>query len=123
MTADIHIDAAALVSRYLSTVSAGSATQIASLYAIDARLEDPVGSNPRIGRTEIEDFYRGLDGANTTAELLVVHAVGYEAAFHFRITTRLADRVVTVEPIDVMRFNDLGLIASMRAFWTADVIT
>ncbi|MDS1116507.1 nuclear transport factor 2 family protein [Gordonia westfalica] len=118
-----HIDTAALVSRYLATISTGSATEIAALYAPDARLEDPVGSEPRIGRPAIEEFYRGLDGTDTTAELLAVRAVEGQAAFHFRVTTKLPGRNIVVEPIDVMTFDDNGLITSMRAFWTSGDVT
>lgn len=118
MTTDTGIDTAALVARYLSTVSEGTSADIAALYAADAWLEDPVGSEPRTGRAAIEEFYRGLDGADSTAELLFVRAVGHEAAFHFRVTTTLPDATVVVEPIDVMTFDDAGLITSMRAFWT-----
>ena len=118
MTTDTGINAATLVTRYLSTISNGTSADIAALYTGDARLEDPVGSEPRTGRAAIEEFYRGLDGADVAAELLVVRAVGREAAFHFRVTTTLPDAVVVVEPIDVMTFDDAGLITSMRAFWT-----
>ncbi|WP_435832013.1 hypothetical protein [Nocardia rhamnosiphila] len=35
-----------------------------------------------------------------------------------------ADQVVTIEPMDVMTFDDDGLITSMRAYWgPADAIT
>ncbi|TYQ10268.1 UNVERIFIED_ORG: steroid delta-isomerase [Gordonia westfalica J30] len=118
MTTDTGIDTAALVMRYLSTISNGTSADIAALYAGDAHLEDPVGSEPRTGRAAIEEFYRGLDGADVAAELLVVRAVGREAAFHFRVTTTLPDGVVVVEPIDLMTFDEAGLITSMRAFWT-----
>lgn len=118
MTTDTGVDAAALVIRYLSTISDGTSADIAALYAADARLEDPVGGESRTGRAAIEEFYRGLDGVEATAELLTVRAVGNETAFHFRVTTKLPDAIVVVEPIDVMTFDDTGLITSMRAFWT-----
>ncbi|WP_457590086.1 hypothetical protein [Gordonia aurantiaca] len=58
----------------------------------------------------------------TTAELLTLRAAGREAAFRFRVTTSLPDRTIVIEPIDVMAFDDHGLITSMRAFWApADV--
>lgn len=117
MTTDTGIDTAALVARYLSSVSNGTSADIAALYASDACLVDPVGSVPRVGRAAIEEFYRGLDGADVATELLVIRAVGLEAAFHFRVITSLPDATVVVEPIDVMTFDDAGLITSMRAFW------
>lgn len=44
--------------------------------------------------------------------------------FHMRVVTTTPGQVVTVEPIDVMTFNDEGLITSTRASWSpADVVT
>ena len=34
-----------------------------------------------------------------------------------RIITRAGDKTSTVTPIDVMTFDDDGLITSMRAYW------
>ncbi len=113
-------DTTALVHRYLAAVSAGTSQEIAALYAAEARLEDPVGSAARTGRAAIEEFYRSLDGLEVAAEPIVVRAVGAEAAFHFRVTTTLPDGTsIVMEPIDVMTFDDAGLITSMRAFWSA----
>ncbi|WP_168698258.1 nuclear transport factor 2 family protein [Gordonia paraffinivorans] len=115
-------DIQALVTGYLTAISTGRSADIAARYAPDARLEDPVGSEPRVGREQIEEFYRGLDGVDTSAELITLRTAGSEAAFHFRVTTSLPDRTIVIEPIDVMTFDEDGLITSMRAFWSpADV--
>ncbi|MGB6243789.1 MULTISPECIES: nuclear transport factor 2 family protein [Gordonia] len=109
-------DIAAAVDAYLAAVAGGDAARVAALYADDATLEDPVGSPPRHGRAAIEEFYGGLSGEITT-ELLVARIVGREAAFSFRVVTEVGGARYTVEPIDVMTFDDSGLITSMRAFW------
>lgn len=112
-----------VVSEYLARISTGTSETIAALYAVDATLEDPVGSEPRTGRPAIADFYRGLDDVETSAELITVRIAGYTAAFHFRVTTTLPGTVVVVDPIDVMTFDDDGLITSMRAIWSPEDTT
>lgn len=109
-------DISAVIDRYLATVASGDASKVAALYADDATLEDPVGSEPHRGRAAIETFYGGLQGRIGT-ELLTARVVGLEAAFRFRVVTAVGDTTYTVEPIDVMTFDDAGQITSMRAFW------
>src|SRR5699024_6668248 len=52
-----------------------------------------------------------------STELLTLRIAGDTAAFHFRVTTRHAGGASVIEPIDVMTFDDAGLITSMRAVW------
>ena len=106
------------VSQYVSLLGTGTADDIAALYAVEGTLEDPVGSEPRRGRENIRAFYSKMDGTSSTADLLTVRVAGNSAAFHFRVATTTADAVITIEPIDVMTFDDEGLITSMRAFWS-----
>lgn len=110
-------DISGIVERYLKTVAGGSAADVAALYASDGTLEDPVGSDPKQGRTAIAEFYSALEQLDVSTELLHLRAAGLQAAFHFRVVTKAGDQVFTIEPIDVMTFNDAGEITSMRAFW------
>ncbi|MGB3301593.1 SgcJ/EcaC family oxidoreductase [Gordonia sp. (in: high G+C Gram-positive bacteria)] len=105
-----------IIETYLAAVASGDGAAVAALYADDATLEDPVGSPPRQGREAIAEFYGGLQGEVST-ELIAARVVGREAAFSFRVVTKAGGASYTVEPIDVMTFNDAGLITSMRAFW------
>ncbi|GAA3718795.1 nuclear transport factor 2 family protein [Gordonia hankookensis] len=111
------------VLQYLSAIGAGTAADIAALYADDATVEDPVGSDIRAGRTAIEEFYGALSGADCDAELLTLRVSGNTAAFGFRVTTRTPDQVIVVEPIDIMTFDDDAQITSMRAIWGPDDLT
>ncbi|PXW30335.1 UNVERIFIED_CONTAM: steroid delta-isomerase [Williamsia faeni] len=106
------------VSQYISFLDAGTAEAIADLYAPDATLEDPVGTEPRRGRDDIRSFYSKISSSGIAAELITMRVSGNSAAFHFRVTTTTADQVITIEPIDVMTFDNDGLITSMRAFWS-----
>lgn len=46
----------ATVTTYLDAVARGSSADIAALYAENATLEDPVGSEPRVGKAAITEF-------------------------------------------------------------------
>ena len=113
-------DIAAAIDTYLAAVAGGSAAKIAALYAPTATVEDPVGSDPHAGREAIEEFYRALEAAAVSTELITARISGLQAAFHFRVITEAGDRSFTIEPIDVMSFDERGLITSMRAFWSPD---
>ncbi|MEW5808294.1 MAG: nuclear transport factor 2 family protein [Actinomycetota bacterium] len=110
------------VQRYLDTVAAGSADDVAALYAEDATLEDPVGGGEvHIGRQAIAGFYKGMEGDHDiTTELLTFRAGGHEAAFVFAVTVGGAMRI---EPIEVMTFDGDGKITSMKAYWGQDNVT
>ncbi|WP_280397121.1 nuclear transport factor 2 family protein [Nocardia carnea] len=115
---------AATVAEYVSLLGKGTGKEIGALYDESATLEDPVGGEVRTGRADITTFYSALDNVDTSAELITVRVAGNSAAFHMRVVTTTPDQVVTIEPIDVMTFNDEGLITSTRAYWSpADVIT
>ena len=107
------------VNRYLETVSQGRPDDIAALYADDATVEDPVGSEVHIGRQAIRGFYKAVEGANATAEIVTLRALGNEAAFFWRLIIG----GMTIEIISVMTFDDEGQIASMKAYWGPDNIT
>jgi steroid delta-isomerase len=110
----------AFVNRYLETVATGTAADVANLYAEDGTVEDPVGGGQvHIGRQAIEGFYKMLETADITTELLHFRPGGTEAAFLFAITVGGGMRI---EPIETMTFNSGGLITSMKAYWSqADV--
>lgn len=106
------------VQRYLDLVASGTAAEIGALYAPGATLEDPVGSGRREGRAAIEEFYSAIEGLEATTRLLALRASGNEVAFHFEMVTAMGENSVTIAPIDVMAFDDDGLITSMRAYWS-----
>ena len=106
-----------VVERYVELVASGSADNIVALYAEDAVVEDPVGSEPRVGHAAIREFYSTLDGLDRRTRLLAVRIAGVEAAFHFEVATLADGATYTLAPVDVMAFDDDGRITSMRAYW------
>lgn len=109
--------AEATVRSYLNLVANGTADEIAALYAEDAVLEDPVGSTPLVGRENIRAFYVTLENLKVTTELQTIRTCGGEAAFQFHIETDTGAGVAILEPLENMKFNEDGLITSMRAWW------
>ncbi|WP_182345908.1 SgcJ/EcaC family oxidoreductase [Tomitella gaofuii] len=107
----------ATVQSYVDAVGATDPDAVLALYAPDATVEDPVGTEPHRGRDDIADFYAKSAGYRNESELLDCRISGDSAAFRFRITTTLPERTVEVTPIDVMTFDDDARITSMRAFW------
>lgn len=115
--------AVATVNRYLELVAGGSADEIAALYAEDATLEDPVGSDVLVGRAAIHAFYATIEDLTITTALRTIRACAGEAAFHFRVETDTGAGIAVMEPLEVMTFSEDGLITSMRAWWSDNDLT
>jgi steroid delta-isomerase len=111
----------AVFQRYVELVTASDFDAIANLYAEDATVEDPIGSEPHRGRAAIRDFYRASAGRVRLVLEGRVRVAGCEAAAAMLAYPTGADGMV-VDTVDVMTFDDAGLITSMRAYWSADTI-
>jgi steroid delta-isomerase len=108
------------VERYLELVGGGTAEEITELYADNATLEDPVGTEPKVGRAAILAFYKIIEPIERSTELVSFKAGGDTAVFEFRIVTVFGDVTIELSPVDVMVFDDGGRVTSMRAVWSAD---
>ena len=108
--------------RYVELVDAGDVEGILALYDNDARVEDPVGTPPLIGRTAIERFYHKGLGRNKVHARLTgpVRVAGNCAAMPFRIELEWGGQPCTIMVIDVMEFNEDGRFQSMKAYWGVD---
>jgi steroid delta-isomerase len=108
----------ATVDKYLELVASGTAEQIADLYADDATVEDPVGTDPHVGRDGVLAFYKVIEPFKRSTELVSFKAAGNVAVFEFRIVTYFDTMTIELNPVDVMEFDDAGKVARMRALWT-----
>ncbi|MCW2796234.1 nuclear transport factor 2 family protein [Nocardioides sp.] len=106
-----------VVERYVALVATGSADEIADLYAEGATVEDPVGSEVLTSREQIHGFYATLEVLDQETRLIEARITGGEAAFLFEVRTTSDGVTYSLSPIDVMTFDDDGLVTSMRAFW------
>jgi steroid delta-isomerase len=111
-------DYAKTVNRYLELVANGSADDVSALYAEDATIEDPIGSELRRGRAAAHEFYTAFESAEKQTELVLLRVGGNEAAFHWNLTIKAGDSGTAIELISVMTFDDDAKITSMRAFWS-----
>ena len=110
------------MNRYLHLIATGTADQILELFAEGAGVEDPVGTTPRVGSTEIREFFASLGALERTTTLQSLRVCGREAAFQFRIAFDAGDGPLHLEPIDIMTFDVDGKITSVRSFFSASDI-
>jgi len=105
--------------RYVQHVSDGDTEAILELYADDCWIEDPIGSEKKVGKDALREFYAGiskLDVNPVMARIGPVCVCGGEAAFQFRIDIDLGETKIAMTSTDLMTFDDDGRITSMRAF-------
>lgn len=108
----------AVVHRYVDALNASDLDGIVALYADDATVEDPVGSEPQRGIEAIRAFYANSLKLPLVVELMgEVRAVAGEAAFAFTVSFEYQSRKTTIAPIDFFRFNEAGKVVSMRALF------
>lgn len=106
------------VNSYLELVANGKADDIVTLYADDATVEDPIGSEPRRGRDAIHEFYAAFQDVKKDTELVELRIGGAEAAFFWHLTLHAGDTRSRISPISTMTFDEDARITSMRAFWS-----
>lgn len=109
----------AAMQAYLDAFNAGDPDAVVALYAENATVEDPVGSEPIRGRQAIADFY-----ARSTAYGATLHrdepiraSHGNAAAMAFFVDIDLGQGPVTIRVIDVMTFDEAGKFSTMKAYW------
>jgi steroid Delta-isomerase len=106
------------VNRYLEFLAKGTADDVVSLYAADATIEDPIGSEVRRGHDAVREFYVAVEGVKKETELLQLRIGGSEAAFFWHLTLDAGGSRSRLSPISVTEFDDDAKITSMRAFWS-----
>jgi steroid delta-isomerase len=110
----------ATVAQYLERFSAGDREGWLDLFADDATMEDPVGTEVRVGREAIGAFW---DQSVAMADSITLQMVqgpgvrGNEAAWAMEAHVTLGKDTFIAPTIDVMTFADDGRITSMRAYY------
>ena len=105
-----------VVDDYLAAINAGDMAAVMALYADDAAVEDPVGTEPKRG-DDILQFYTNAFAGGAKVELTgPVRLSAKAAAFPFRAEiTRAEGPVLVVEVIDILEFDTAGKVAKMTA--------
>jgi len=109
----------AAMQAYIDHFNRSDAQAIADLYAEDATVEDPVGSEVKRGKSEIAAFYKMAvaTGARLRLAAPIRASHGDSAAMAFDVILNMPEGKAEIHVIDVMTFNAAGKFASMRAFW------
>lgn len=103
---------------YISRYNASDLDGIVDLFATDATVEDPVGTELKVGHHAISEFFGvGVQaGARLTLDGPVRVASNF-AAFPFHVTLEWDSQMTRIDVIDTFEFNQDGKIAKMRAFF------
>ncbi|MBB4613918.1 steroid Delta-isomerase [Novosphingobium taihuense] len=108
----------AAVHEYVAAFDAGSPERVAALFSDDASVEDPVGTEPKVGQAAILEFY--IASMQTGAKLRLegpIRVCGPYAAFAFSVLLNLGGKDMHVDVIDTFKFNDDGKVVEMRAYF------
>jgi SnoaL-like domain len=103
-----------VLGKYFDALTSLDANNIAGLFAEGGEIEDPVGSTLRPGRHAIAEYWAtGLCAVASRIEIEVLVALpaGNSIAAHWRMTAQArSGGTADAEGIDVLRFDDHGLI-------------
>ena len=112
------------VDQYLAAINAGDMPAVMTLYADNAEVEDPVGTEPKSG-DDILQFYTNAFSGGAKVELTgPVRISAKAAAFPFRAEIRQAGgQVLMVEVIDIFEFDPAGKVVKMTAHFGPDNVT
>lgn len=105
-----------IVDQYLAAINDGDMPAVMTIYADDAEVEDPVGTEPKRG-DDILEFYTNAFSGGAKVELTgPVRISAKAAAFPFRAEiNQPGDQVLTVDVIDIFEFDPSGKVAKMTA--------
>jgi len=107
-------DKIAAVNKYVDAFEQSSMDLIRELYADNATVEDPVGTDLHVGIDAICAFYETALASGAKLSLSgTPRCAGNAVAFPFRVTAP----GMNIEIIDVFEFDDQGKVVSMKAYW------
>lgn len=103
-----------IVARYIEAFDKADMTIIEDMYAADATVEDPVGTEPKVGIEAIKAFYKSAFDMGVKLEIDgKPRCAGNSVAFNFHVVMP----GMKISPIDVFELNADGKVQSMRAYW------
>ncbi|MFT2018192.1 nuclear transport factor 2 family protein [Streptomyces sp. 796.1] len=125
-----EIERKRLVQDYYERVNAGDVDGICKLFAADARIEDPVGTEAVVGEAAVRAYFERVVtefGTQDTPGTLTGSQDEQHVAAGLTATIRNpqdpAGGRLAVNVTAVFRIDADGLIAEMRAYWGATDVT
>jgi steroid delta-isomerase len=109
----------AALQAYVDAFNRSDAEAIIALFADDATVEDPYGRPPMVGKATIAPFFKFAVDSGAKLKLCapIRASQGDAAAMCFDVTVHYMGANQLIRVIDVMTFNEQGLIKSMKAYW------
>ncbi|WP_417595704.1 nuclear transport factor 2 family protein [Parasphingorhabdus sp.] len=113
-----------IVDQYLAAINTGDMQSATNIYADNAAVEDPVGTEPKRG-DDILQFYTAAFSNGAKVELTgPVRISAKAAAFPFRAEIKQpANKLLIVDVIDIFEFDDAGKVVKMTAHFGPSNIT
>ncbi len=103
---------------YVERLSAGDADTIADLYTEDGSAEDPVGGPVNQGREAVRAFYAAMSGVLTAEISGPICVARNTGVMPLVACLQLPGKPARwLDAIDLVEFDDSGLIRSLRAYW------
>ena len=105
---------------YIDALNHQDMTAIETLYAETATVEDPYGTDAKVGLEAIKTFYQQAFDAGLRAQLNgTVKIAGDTAAFSFVVYFN----GMQIDVIDTFTFNKTNKVQSMKAYWSQENMT
>ena len=108
----------AAVHNYIEYFNAADMDRLVDLFAADAHVEDPVGTDPKVGHDAIREFYAMSTG--TGAQLHPngpVCPTGADYVAYVMYVIVPMETRMRFDVIETFRVNDDGKITEMRAYF------
>jgi steroid delta-isomerase len=109
---------AAALQSYVDNISDSNLDAVINLFAEDAIVEDPVGTDPHIGHAALREFYQVA--CDSVSKMILegnVRTAKKWASAGILAYPKGAEDSLVIEIIDVMEFNEEGKITKMTAYW------
>jgi len=107
-------DKIAMVNRYVEAFDKADMDIIRDIYSVDARVEDPVGTDAHDGIEAVCAFYEGALASGAKLGLTgEPRCAGNAVAFSFQVQMP----GMSIDVIDIFEFDHEGKVNSMMAYW------
>lgn len=114
----------AAMQAYIDALNSTDVAAITALFAPGSTVEDPVGTGVFAASERLPELVGNLPAGTTftlDTPIRTSHSTG--AAMAFTVQTELNGEPIRIHSIDVMQFDDDGLITEMRAYYGPSNLT
>jgi steroid delta-isomerase len=113
-----HTQMTAAVHAYVAAFENGNAEAAAAIFAEDAIIEDPIGTEPHAGQIAIREFY--ARSMRTGAKLTLtgpLHLAVPHLAFSMQVRLNWQGADLVIDVIETLEFDVNGKVRRMKAYF------